>query len=74
MFRTLRIKDGIIGGDKVRRILEVFPEIETKFTQRKTYDEYYYNETKVELSIQKIDDLNQLNFSVIIDFEDVIVD
>jgi hypothetical protein len=72
MKRILNLEEGIIDGDQVRDILVVFPEIENKFRQRKTYDEYYYDGAIVELSIEIISSLNQLGFKVSIN-SDVVV-
>lgn len=73
MKRTLEIKQGIISDDTVRDILEVFPEIESKFRRRKTYDEYYFDGAIVELNIDLIEDLTKLGFTVTINWESVII-
>jgi len=64
MKRILILEQGIIEGHIVRDILEIFPEIENKFRQRKTYDEYYFDNAIVEITIDKIERLNQLWFKV----------
>lgn len=71
MKRILELESGITMGDVVRDILTVFPEIQNEFTQRKTYDEYYFNETEVDLTIEKIEKLNELNFIVKIGHESI---
>lgn len=73
MKRILNLEQGIIPGDQVRDILEVFPEIEHKFRQRKSYDEYYFDGTTVELSVEKISHLNALGFKVSINWEEVVI-
>jgi hypothetical protein len=73
MKRILHLEQGIIGGDTVRDILRVFPEIENRFRQRKTYDEYYFDEATVELTIDIIGSLNQLGFKVSINWQYVIL-
>lgn len=73
MKRILNLEQGIISGDILRDIIEVFPEIENKFRQRKSYDEYYFTDATVELSIDKIQSLNQLGFKVSINWETVIL-
>jgi hypothetical protein len=73
MKRILNLEQGITGGGTIRSILEVFPEIENRFRQRKTYDEYYFDGATVELSIDKIESLNQLGFKVVIDCEEVVI-
>ena len=73
MLRILTLEQGIIGGDTVRDILEVFPEIENRFRQRKTYDEFYFDSATVELTIEKISSLNQLGFKVSINWEEIVL-
>jgi hypothetical protein len=46
---------GVVGGDEMRDIISIFPEVEASFTQRKQYDEYYFNSgIKVEVTMDKI--------------------
>jgi hypothetical protein len=46
---------GVVGGDEMRDIISIFPEAEASFTQRKQYDEYYFNSgIKVEVTMDKI--------------------
>jgi len=73
MKRILNLEQGIICGDTVRDILEVFSEIESRFRQRKTYDEYYFDGATVELTIEKVASLNQLGFKVSIGGEEVVL-
>jgi hypothetical protein len=73
MERILNLEQGIICGDTVRDILEVFPEIESRFRQRKTYDEYYFDGATVVLTIDIIARLNQLDFKVSIGWEEVVL-
>ena len=73
MERILNIEEGIIGGDTVGDIIEVFPEIGTRFRQRKTYYEYYFDGATVVLTIEKIARLNQLGFTVSIGWEEVVL-
>ncbi len=73
MLRILTLEQGIVGGDTVRDILEVFPEIENRFRQRKTYDEFYFDGSTVELTIEKISSLNQLGFKVSINWEEIVL-
>jgi hypothetical protein len=73
MKRNLVFTSGIIGGDLVRSVTEVFPNIEDKFRQRKTYDEYYFDGGKVTLTIEAIQSLNDLDLVVKINWEDIII-
>jgi len=73
MKRTLKIERGIIPGDMVRDILEVFPEIDSRFRARKTYDEYYFHSVSIELTIDKVESLSQSGYTVCIGSEDIVV-
>ena len=72
--RTLNFEFSIIEGEVVRELQTVFKELNESFKQRKSYDEYYYaNNTKVTLTISKINKLNKLNYNVLIDSEYVLI-
>jgi hypothetical protein len=73
MKRNLVFTSGIIGGDLVRSVTEVFPNIEDKFRQRKTYDEYYFDGGTVTLTIETIQSLNDLDLAVKINYQDIII-
>lgn len=70
MKKILEFKDGIIGGNKVRNVINVFPEIKGEFKQRKTYDEYYFsnNELLIDITIENIDDLTKSGLTLEIDW------
>jgi hypothetical protein len=70
MVRKLEHKEGIISGVDVRDILKVFPQIEDKFRQRKTYDEYYFDEVDVDVNIKQLTQLSEM-FSVNINWESI---
>lgn len=57
MKRKLEL-EGIIIGELMRDIIEIFPETKNSFRQRKTYDEYYYDETVVEVDLERIERVN----------------
>jgi hypothetical protein len=70
MKRILEL-DGIVNGDTKRNLVELFPELkEHSFGQRKSYDEYYYRDSIIELTMDKIEKLSK-DYVVIIDFESV---
>ncbi len=71
MKRILNINLITVTGDSKIEILEVFPDIENKFRLRNEFDEYYFDEVLVELSIEIIDSLNKLGFDVKINWERV---
>lgn len=61
----IRFNQGIIAGYEVRDLLEIFPELENNFKQRKQYDEYYFNSDVVELDIDKLEQLsNKFRFEM----------
>lgn len=64
MKRKLVINEGVIRGDIVRDIVDFLPQLEKSFVQRKQFDEYYYNETEIELSIDIIQQLNSYCFNI----------
>lgn len=74
MRRNLQFKQAVISGDVVREIINIFPITENSFSQRKNYDEYYYNLTEVELSINDIEDLTKLGFILTINWESIIIE
>lgn len=64
MERTLRFNDGIIEGEVVRELQEIFPELVDSFRQRKSYDEYYYDETNIRIDLHNIEELNNLLYEI----------
>ena len=67
MYIRLCVNDGIIGGDKVRDICEIFGEkLFDSFKQRKTYDEYYYQyPVDIIVTTEHIQKLMDLNYKII---------
>jgi len=73
MKRTIRFKDGIIGGDDMEAVVEILPKLEGSFRQRKTYFEYYFDETEIEITLEQLDELSK-EFTVKIDWDDITID
>jgi hypothetical protein len=77
MIRRLEFKDGIITGDVVRDMIKIFYDdgIDIGFTQRKSFDEYYWDRGKlnVELSLDKIQQLNDMFYEVKIGSKEVLI-
>jgi len=67
--RILEFENGIIEGDVVREITQVFSYLDKSFSQRKSYDEYYYTETVVVVDVEVINELNSLGYTISIDSE-----
>ena len=73
MKRNIRFRDGIISGiDKVG-IVEILPQLKDSFTQRKTYFEYYFEDTVVELTLEQLDTLST-EFRITMDYEDITIE
>jgi len=57
--------DGLSEGCVVRDIIKVWPStLKDSFTQRKTYDEYYYEETDVCVTLEDIQMILDMNYGV----------
>lgn len=69
--KRILVLNTIVSGSDVRDILKVFPNIENSFKQRKHYDEYYFYNVEVELTIEIIQKLNDLCYGVEIGYEEV---
>ena len=60
MTRIVRFTDGIVAGDDMRQFSYCLGyDIDKYFKQRKQYDEYYFTEFKVELTIDVIEFLSK---------------
>ena len=77
MIRRLEFKDGIIPGDVVRDMIKVFYDdgIDIAFQQRKSFDEYYWDRDhlQVYLSLEQIQQLNDLFYEVKIGNEEILI-
>ena len=73
MRRTVRLKNGVAYGTNKEEIVKIVPELEGSFTQRKEFFEYYFSETKVDLTIAQLDKLSR-EFGITIDFDDLTID
>ena len=74
MKKNLDLIYGIIEGEVKRTILKIFPDIESSFTQRKNYDEYFFDMIDVEVTIDIIEQLVDSNFKVTIDSYDITIE
>ena len=73
MKRTIRFTDGIIGGVEKEMIVDILPQLEGSFRQRKTYFEYYFDETEIEITLEQLDELSK-EFIVKICWDDITID
>jgi hypothetical protein len=73
MKRSIRFRDGIIGGFEKEMIVDILPQLKGSFTQRKTYFEYYFEDTEVELTLEQLDKLSG-EFRIVMDYEDITIE
>jgi hypothetical protein len=73
MKRNIRFSDGVIGGVEKEMIVEILPQLEGSFRQRKTHFEYYFDDTEVEITLEQLDKLSD-EFRIKIDFEDITIE
>jgi hypothetical protein len=73
MKRNIRFSDGVIGGVEKEMIVDILPQLEGSFRQRKTYFEYYFDDTEVEITLEQLDKLSD-EFRIKIDFEDITIE
>jgi hypothetical protein len=73
MKRKLAFYEGIKPGFFVRDIIKIIPQSESMFTQRKSFDEYYWNSIEVEIDLETISRLNEEFFHVTISQEEILI-
>jgi hypothetical protein len=76
MKRKINLSDGIIFHDDMQDILTVFPELKNSFKKNKhaIYYDYDFIGIEVDLTLEKIEKLNQFDFSVKICKDTIIID
>jgi hypothetical protein len=70
LIRNIRFTSGIVNGDDMRDLLEILPELESSFIQRKSFDEYYFNSKSIQIDISKLDQLSSM-FLIRMNWEDI---
>lgn len=58
MKRIITFSEGVIDGGHKDFICNIIPELTESFSQRKQYYEYYYKETKADITLERIELLN----------------
>ena len=58
MKRIIIFSEGVIDGEHKDFICNIIPELTQSFSQRKQYYEYYYRETKTDITLEQIELLN----------------
>jgi hypothetical protein len=73
MKRTIVINEGVIMGEYKKSIIEILPQLETSFKQRKQYFEYYFDETQIEITLGQLDMLSD-RFRLVVSWETIIIE
>ena len=70
----LSFESGIIPGEVIRDMQEIWPKtLADSFTQRKTYDEYYYTETDVVVTFENIQEILDMHYEIRLMNNDIII-
>ena len=72
MKRRIRFQESIIGGEDKLSIVKILPQINDSFRQRKTYFEYYFSETEIEITLEQLDKLSN-KFAIKVNFNDIVI-
>jgi hypothetical protein len=71
---NLEFENGIIQGDIVREVIETIPTLdESRFRQRKTYDEYYYDQTEITIDLNILNLLRSYGYKIVITSSTIIL-
>ena len=65
--------ESIISGSVVRELIEIIPDLKDSFTQRKEYDEYYFEEKEIDISLDLLQKLNNKSFFVHLNLENLLI-
>jgi len=71
--RKIKFTNGIVSGDDMRDLLEIIPELEDSFTQRKSFDEYYFNGKYIEISLENLDYISNM-FSIRMNYDEIVLE
>jgi len=72
MKRFIKFNQSIIGGNDKDALIEILPQLENSFRQRKTYHEYYFISTEVSLTLEELNKIST-KFVVILYYEELII-
>ena len=70
MKKIFKFKCGIVSGTDMQTVLEIIPELEKQFEQRKQFFEYYFTEKEISVTIHQLDALAK-EFSLTINWESI---
>jgi hypothetical protein len=62
----------IVSGYDKEAVVDILPELEEHFTQRKTYNEYYFRDTMIDLDLETLDLLSS-EYKLTLSFDDLII-
>ena len=69
--KRILIIDGLLEGSLVRELIDLMPNLQSSFTQRKQFDEYYFTETEINVTLDIIQKLNNLDYNVTISKDEI---
>jgi hypothetical protein len=59
MKRTIEINDSVIAGWDMENIVNIIPQLKDSFRQCKEFNEYYFDETEVDVNMEQLEVLSQ---------------
>jgi hypothetical protein len=72
MKRTIMFSTAIVSGYDKQVVVDIIPKIEDHFQQRKTYNEYYFRDTIIDLDLETLDLLSN-EYKITLSYEDLII-
>jgi hypothetical protein len=72
MKRTVMFSTAIVSGYDKEVVVDILPEIEEHFTQRKSYNEYYFRDTMIDLDLETLDLLSS-EYKLTLSFDGLII-
>jgi hypothetical protein len=73
MERIITFKNGVIYGTTKEEVVTILPQLENSFRQRKEFFEYYFDETKINITLEQLDKLSS-EFRISIDYDSITID
>ena len=64
MKKTINLMQPVISGSVARELIEIIPDLKDSFTQRKEYDEYYFEEKEIDISLDLLQKLGDNSFMI----------
>ena len=59
MKRTIEINDSVVAGWDMENIVNIIPQLKDSFSQRKSFNEYYFDETEVDVNMEQLEALSK---------------